>query len=216
MARLWEWWKKPCWKRGAHATRREEVERFRADFQFSEAIDSLKPCKRLKIKDSVNRGMGGSLPKSRGPDATDSESFAESQKHRDALITQQPSRQCGNHTVSYANHGVTSTRHGQRKESKDVLAQIKQAIKIILDNSRLLKEESNFKATIDLRILRTQLLRRCKQQEAKTEIFNERKGYLLLRNTYDCRIVSIPHNRIDENITQLRSGRDENSGTASS
>jgi len=203
-----------------HAAQRREAERFRADFQFSEAIDSLKPMQVLEDQRFIeisewakNYATEIEEEAKRRPREAQ-ESFAESQKHRDAFdypaaITSMQQIPAPFLTPTMALH--LRDMEAADAESKDVLAQIRQAIKTDdLDDllpivERGIKLRGDRK---DLPMLRTQLLRRiAKQQEAKTEIFNEAKRLFAAQEYMQviAELSSIPHNRIDENITQLRS-----------
>ena len=203
-----------------HASQREEAERLRADYQFSEAIDLLKPMQsfedqRFSAISEWAKNFGSEIEEEaeRRPREAQ-ESFAESQKHRDAFdypaaITSLQQIPAPFLTTNMARY--LRDMEAAESEAKDVLAQIKQAINAddldellpIVERGIELRGDRK-----DLPILRTQLLRRiAKRQQLKKTAINEAKK-LLDSQKYEKVIgvlSGVPEKLIDKDIRQLQS-----------
>ena len=203
-----------------HASQREEAERLRSDYQFSEAIALLEQLQAIEDQRfneisewAKNYGSEIEEEAERRPREAQ-ESFAESQKHRDAFdypaaITSLQQIPAPFLTTNMARH--LRDMEAAESESKDVLAQIKQAINSDdLDNllpvvERGIELRGDRK---DLPILRTQLLRRiAKRQQLKKTAINEAKK-LLDSQKYEEVIgvlLGVPEKLIDKDTRQLQS-----------
>ncbi len=201
-----------------HAAQRREAERFRADFQFSEAIDSLKPMQVLEDQRFIEisewaRNYATEIEeeaKRRPREAQ--ESFAESQKHRDAFdypaaITSMQQIPAPFLTPTMALH--LRDMEAADAESKDVLAQIRQAIKTDDLDDLLPVVEKGIELRgdrKDLPILRTQLLRRiAKRKQLKKTAINEAKKLLDSQQYEEVIAVlsGVPEKHVDDEVREL-------------